>query len=87
MSKQVEFTFEQLVEWGEKSPGLKLGNHTPEAYIKLMEDFPPPEVFNNVRPSIIEEGVSANDITITIVNEQTGDRYNFNPGLDLVFNS
>lgn len=84
-SKQVRITLDQLVEWGEKSPGLKFHKHTPENYIKLMEDFPPPQVFDQVRPTVIEEKINVNNIQLLVLDESTDTEYDYNPNLDIVF--
>lgn len=86
MSKQVTITLEQLKNWGAKSPGIKFNKtHTVETYIKLMEDFPPAELFDHVRPTVLEEGTDVKSITVKLLDESTGTEYDYNPGLDLVF--
>jgi hypothetical protein len=50
-----------------------------------MEDFPPAELFDHVRPTVLEEGTDVKSITVKLLDESTGTEYDYNPGLDLVF--
>jgi hypothetical protein len=82
--KNITITLKQLNEWGSTDPGLSIGKRSVDDYITLMEQYTPTKVFELARPAVIEEGISARDVTFTIVDESTGKEYSFTPPVDVV---
>jgi len=82
--KNITITLKQLNEWGSVDPGMPLGKRTVDNYIALMEQYTPTKVFELAKPAVIEEGVNADNVTFTVLDESTGKKYSFTPPVGVV---
>jgi hypothetical protein len=86
MSKRnINITLKDLNEWGSVDPGLSMKKRTVRDYIKLMEQYTPSKVFELAKPAVLEEGVKADNVTFTVIDETTGKKYPFAPPVKLIF--
>ena len=84
---QVKYTLQELSKWSKKSTGISLDtfNGDIEYFLRTSEEVPPMRLDRLLRPLIVDEAIDIEDIIITIVDEDTGEEYRYNPVLDAVF--
>ena len=84
---QVRYTLQELSKWSKKSTGISLDsfNGDIDYFLRTSEEVPPMRLDRLLRPLIVDEAIDIEDIIITIVDEDTGEEYRYNPVLDTVF--
>lgn len=82
--KNITITLKQLDTWGSVDPGIPMGKRSVDNYIKIMEEATPTKVFELAKPAVLEEGVAAEDVTFTVLDENTGVEHPFSPPVDIV---
>lgn len=75
-----KFTLSQIEEWMIRSLNFPLSKSSSlEWYLKMAEDFPPMRLQRILRPLVVDEDVDFDDLTFTIVDENTGIEHPYNP--------
>ena len=77
----MKFKLRDMEAWTKKSLGITLETCRGDVsrYVQMAEDFPPFHFQRIMRPLIVDEGVEVDDFIFTIVDEETGEEYHYNP--------
>lgn len=77
----LKFNLREFEAWAKKSTGLSLETFAGDVvhFLKTMEEVPPMRLDRILRPLIIDEGVAVDDLVLTVVDEETGKEYPYNP--------
>jgi hypothetical protein len=77
----LKFNLREFEAWSKKSTGLSLETFVGDVvhFLKTMEEVPPMRLDRILRPLIVDEGVAADDLVLTVVDEETGKEYRYNP--------
>ena len=77
----LKFNLRELEAWMAKSTGISLKTFKGRvpSFIRVAEDCPPFRLQTILRPLIIDEAVDADDLILTVVDEETGEEHHYNP--------
>jgi hypothetical protein len=84
----LKLNLREFDEWVGRSTGLTLAFFKGDviSFLQTAEEMPPMRLDRLVRPLVVDEGVDLGDIIFTVVDEETGEEYYYNPqGMDVVF--
>jgi hypothetical protein len=93
---QVEFTLQDISRWSKISEGFDINDFlkkvrgiseidAKETFLRYSQDVPPAKFWRRMHQLIIDEAIDLHDIVITVVDEDTGKKYHYNPPLEAVF--
>ena len=77
----LKFNLREFEAWSKKSTGILIETVKGDIpfFVETMERFPPIRLATILRPLIVDEAVDIDDLVFTIVDEETGKEYHYNP--------
>ena len=78
---RLKFNLREFEAWSKKSTGISLETVSGdiEYFLKTVEEVPPMRLDHILSPLIVDEAVDIDDLIFTIVDEETGKEYHYNP--------
>lgn len=83
---QVHITIQELDNWSRETFGHGKDHYKYiDTFVTTMEQFPPRGLQQKLRPLVVDEAVSPEDIVLRLTDETTGEEFYFNPTLDKIY--